>query len=70
MMRWLGDQMGAGFFRKLERGPSNGLVNIEQATGQTFPALFANFGLSLYTDSLPGLPRSTAPAANRFSRAT
>ena len=67
MMRWLGDQMGAGFFRKLERGPSNGLVNIEQATGQTFPSLFANFGLSLYTDSLPGLPRTTAPAANRFT---
>ena len=25
-----------------------------------------NFGLALYTDSLPGLPRTTAPAAARF----
>ncbi|MFI5310876.1 MAG: hypothetical protein ACHQQ3_06555 [Gemmatimonadales bacterium] len=67
LMRWLGDQMGSGFFRKLERGPANGITNIEQATGQSFPALFANFGLSLYTDSLPGLARTTAPAANRFT---
>lgn len=67
LMRWLGDQVGNGVFRKLIRGPANGLVNIEQATGQSFPALFANFGLSLYTDSLPGMARSTAPAANRFA---
>jgi hypothetical protein len=39
---------------------------VQQVTGQTFPALFANFGISLYTDSLPGLPRNTVPAANRF----
>jgi hypothetical protein len=66
LMRWLGDQMGTGFYRKLERGPANGVTAIEQASGQSFPALFANFGLSLYTDSLPGLPRSTAAASNRF----
>jgi hypothetical protein len=53
-------------YRQLERGPANALTAIQQITGQTFPALFANFGLALYTDSLPGLPRNTAPPANRF----
>ncbi len=64
--RWLGDQMGSTVYRQLERGPSNALTDVQQVTGQTFPALFANFGIALYTDSLPGLPRNTAPAANRF----
>jgi hypothetical protein len=64
--RWLGDQMGNNVFRQLERGPSNALTDVQSVTGQTFPSLFANFGIALYTDSLPGLPRATAPAANRF----
>ncbi|HVT40991.1 MAG TPA: hypothetical protein VHE78_18285 [Gemmatimonadaceae bacterium] len=66
-VRWLGDQSGSAVYGRLERGPSNGIADIEQATGQTFPSLLANFGLALYTDSLPGLPRTTAPAVNRFS---
>lgn len=67
LARWLGDQMGgSGFYRRLEQGPAGGVSDIEQAMGQSFPSLFANFGLALYSDSLPGLPRATAPAANRF----
>jgi hypothetical protein len=66
LARWLGDQMGSGFYRQLERGPSGGVADIEQATSQSFPSLFADFGLALYTDSLPGLPRTTAPAVDRF----
>jgi hypothetical protein len=66
LSRWLGDQVGAGFFKALEKGPSNGLLGIQQAAGQPFPVLFANFGIALYTDSLPGMARATAPAANRF----
>ena len=66
-MRWLGDQMGAGFYKKLEQSTLTGVANIQGASGQTFPALFANFGLSLFTDSLPGLARTTAPAVNRFT---
>jgi hypothetical protein len=64
--RWLGDQYGSSVYHQLERGPSNALADVQQVTGQTFPALFSNFGIALYTDSLPGLPRTTAPAANRF----
>ena len=64
--RWLGDQQGSTVYRQLEKGPSNAITDLQQVTGQSFPALFSNFGMALYTDSLPGLPRTTAPAANRF----
>ena len=67
LARYLGDQFGSGVYRQLERGPAGGVAAIEQASGQTFPVLFANFGLALYTDSLPGLARTTAPAVNRFT---
>ena len=66
LVRWLVDQGGFAMYRSLEHGPSGGVAAIEQATGQPFAALFADFGLALYTDSLPGLPRTTAPAADRF----
>lgn len=66
LVRWLGDQMGSSIFKKLDQNSATGVANIEATTGQSFPTLFANFGLALYTDSLPGLPRTTAPAANRF----
>jgi len=66
LLRWLGDHYGNAVYKALEDNVSTGVPGIEAATGQTFPSLFADFGLSLYTDSLPGLPRATAPAADRF----
>jgi hypothetical protein len=66
LMRWLGDQMPAGFFRKLDENTLTGVANIESVSGQAFPVLLANFGLSLVTDSLPGLSRTTAPSLDRF----
>ena len=41
--------------QKLEQSTLTGVANIQAASGQSFPALFANFGLALFTDSLPGL---------------
>lgn len=67
LARWLGDQQGSAVFQKLERGPADGIADIEQATGESFPALFARFGLGLYVDSIPGSPRSSAPANMRFT---
>lgn len=67
LVRWLGDQMGSGIFKKLVQSSQTGVANIASATGQPFPSLFADFGLALYTDSLPGFPRTTAPAADRFT---
>lgn len=66
LLRYLGDQRGAGFYRLLEQGPSDGIADLEAAAGEPFPTFFARFGLALYADSLPGLPRATAPAADRF----
>ena len=66
LLRWLGDQVGAGMFKQLDENTLTGVANIENVTGRQFPTLFADFGLSLFTDSLPGLSRTTAPAADRF----
>ena len=67
LVRYLGDQHGAAFYKLLEQGPSDGVADLEAAVGQPFPTFFADFGLALYTDSLPGLPRATAPAVDRFT---
>jgi len=67
LMHWLGDQMGTGIFKRLDQNTLTGVANIESASGQPFPTLFASFGLSLYTDSLPTLPRTTAPSIDRFT---
>jgi hypothetical protein len=67
LLRYLGDQQGAGFYRRLEQGPADGVADLETAVGQPFPSFFANFGLALYTDSLPGLPRTAAPVVDRLS---
>lgn len=64
--RYLGDHYGSTIFRQLETGPSDVMADVQQATGQPFTTLFANLGLAIWTDSLPGLPRSTAPLAYRF----
>lgn len=66
LMRWLGDQIGTAIYKKLDQSSQTGIANIQSASGQTFPVLFGNFGISLVSDSLPGLPRSTASAVNRF----
>jgi len=66
LMRYLGDQLGSGVFRQLEQGPSDGVTDIATAAGQSFQQVMANFGIALYSDSLPGLPRTTAPPADRF----
>lgn len=67
LVRYIVDQGGPAMYRKLELGPAGGAADIAQATGRPFPALFADFGLALYTDSLPGLARTTAPAVDRFT---
>ena len=67
LMRWLGDQIGTGIYKKLDQNTLTGVANIESASGRAFPSLFADFGLSLVTDSLPGLVRTTAPSADRFA---
>lgn len=66
LVRYMADRFGSGVLRRLENTNLTGVANIENATGVGFPSMFSDFGLALYTDSLPGLPRNTAPAADRF----
>ncbi len=66
MLRWLGDHEGAGFYQQLESASGSGIAEIESVSGQSFGTLFADYGLSLYTDSLVGMPRNTVPPDDRF----
>lgn len=66
LARWLGDQFGASVYRHLDESGAIGVANIESATGQSFPSLFSDFGIALFADSLPGMPRTTATARDHF----
>jgi hypothetical protein len=66
LARWLGDQKGEAVYKRLESTALTGIANIEAATGESFQTLFADFGVSLYTDSIPGLARSGIPQRDRF----
>jgi hypothetical protein len=67
LTRWLGDLEGETVYKRLESTALTGTANIESATGESFQALFADFGLALYTDSVPGIARSAVPQRDRFA---
>jgi hypothetical protein len=64
-LRWLGDHK-PGVFRALVQTGLRGTANVTNAAGEPFPVLFADFGISLYTDSIPGLERTAVPPRYRF----
>ena len=68
LARWLGDAKGTGIYKKLVQSSLTGTANIANAAGESFDGLFGDFSLALYTDSLPGVPKSSIPARNRFGR--
>lgn len=67
LMRWLGDQKGSGIYKALVQTNLTGTTNIASAAGESFDSLFGDFSLALYTDSLPGIPRSSIPPRDRFT---
>ena len=67
LARWLGDVKGAGIYKALAQSSLTGTANIAAAAGESFDALFGDFSLALYTDSLPGIPKSSIPVRNRFA---
>ena len=67
LLRWLGDQKGAGIYKALVQSSLTGMANIANAAGESFDGLFGDFSLSLYTDSIPGTPKSSIPSRNRFA---
>jgi hypothetical protein len=70
LLRWLGDHEPAGFYQRLEQGTQTGAANIAAAAGEPFPTLFGDFGVSLYTDSVPGLAKSAVPTRYRYTTRT
>ena len=66
-LRWLGDQQDSTVYGRLDQTDKTGIPNVEAASGQSFPTLFGEFSLALYTDSLPGIPRSSIPPELRFT---
>jgi hypothetical protein len=66
LIHWLGDQKGNAIYTTLEHGHTTGIANITAAAGEPFAGLFGDFSLSLWTDSLVGVPRSSVPARDRF----
>jgi hypothetical protein len=66
LMRYVGDQYDSTVFARLDQSNLTGTANLAHATGVPFAQMFANFGLALYTDSIPNVPRTSVPAINRY----
>ena len=65
-LRWLGDQKGEQIYKQLVQTNRRGIDNVSAAAGEPFPALFGDFGIATYADSIDGVPRSAVPARYRF----
>jgi len=66
-LRWLGDQQDSLVYGRLDQTTNTGIPNVVAASGASFSTLFGEFALALYTDSLPGVARSSIPSAFRFT---
>src|SRR6185437_11909016 len=66
-LRWLGDQKDSTVYTRIVESGLTGLPNLEAAAGESFPRLFGDFSLALYTDSLVGVPREQIPQRYRFT---
>lgn len=66
-LRWLGDQKGDQIYKQLVETTKTGVANVATAAGEPFPALFGDFGIATYTDSIDGVPRTSIPTRYRFT---
>jgi hypothetical protein len=66
-LRWLGDQKGEGIYKQLVQTSRTGIDNVADKASESFPALFGDFGIATYTDSIDGVPRSSIPLRYRFT---
>ena len=65
-LRWLGDLKDSTIYGKLDQTALTGITNVETQAGESFQSLFGDFAMAVYSDSLPGMPRASAPARDRF----
>ena len=61
LLRYVGDQFDSTVYARLDQSNITGTANLAHATGIPFAQMFANFGLALYTDSIPGVARAFDP---------
>ncbi len=66
-LRWLGDQKDSTIFRKLVQTARRGAENIERQSGESFAALFGDWSVALYTDSIAGVPRTSIPSRYKYA---
>jgi len=74
-LRWLSDLKdptlgGTAVLRALVQTNRTGVENVEAVANESFGQLFGAFGIALYTDSIPGYPRSSVPERFRFKTRT
>lgn len=65
-LRWLADQKDSTIFARLVQTNLTSIANVENVAAESFPVLFGDWALALWTDSIPGHPRTSVPARNRF----
>jgi hypothetical protein len=65
-LRWLMAQKGDDLPKRLVQTAKVGIANVEEKTGEPFGALFGDFSVALFADSLPGYSRAAVPARYRF----
>jgi hypothetical protein len=65
-LRWLADQKDNTVFARLVQTNLTGIANVENVAAESFPALFGDWSVALWTDSIVGHPRASVPARNRF----
>jgi hypothetical protein len=66
LLRYMGDQFDSTVYTRLENGIVTGTANLTAASGVDFPVIFANFGVALFADSLPGASRSAIAPQYQF----
>jgi hypothetical protein len=65
-LRWLADQKDETIFARLVQTNLTSIANVENVAAESFPVLFGDWAIALWTDSIPGHPRTSVPARNRF----
>jgi hypothetical protein len=65
-LRWLGDQKGEAIYGRLVQSGQRGAANVEARAGEPFAALFADFSIALWADSLVGVRRDAVSPRHRF----
>lgn len=66
-LRWIADQKGDDVLRRLVQTALTGRDNLESVTGESTPALLADFAIAVSADSLDGVARSRVPERYRFA---